>query len=220
MTRSTRHWRGRTGVCSRCVRPRAAFTLIELLVVVAIIALLVGLLAPSLSAARRQAQAVQCLGNARQIGLAMQAYTVDSVGVFPIARYFDEARLATVCWDTTTYAGGKPASPGLIWQHAPGGKVQQCPSFRGASNTAADEFSGYNYNTSYLGRGEGEPPFAGLTEGRRGYRPCAVRPARRWSATAATATGPTSSCGPRAIRSGTGSSTRGRRRFGIASGRT
>jgi prepilin-type processing-associated H-X9-DG protein len=35
-------------------------------------------------------------------------------------------------------------------------KIQQCPSFDGRANSTGDPFTGYNYNTSYIGRGRGE----------------------------------------------------------------
>ena len=64
-------------------RKRNGFTLIELLVVIAIIALLIGILMPSLSAARGQAKTSVCLANLKRLGTGMLLYMNDHRDQFP-----------------------------------------------------------------------------------------------------------------------------------------
>lgn len=61
-------------------RPCRAFTVIELLVVVAIIALLISILLPSLMLAREAARSAVCRSNQRQIGLAARMYMDENRG--------------------------------------------------------------------------------------------------------------------------------------------
>jgi prepilin-type N-terminal cleavage/methylation domain-containing protein len=61
----------------------AGFTLIELLVVVAIIALLISILLPSLRSAQEQARVVVCGQNLRQFGNGLHVYTNDNEDWLP-----------------------------------------------------------------------------------------------------------------------------------------
>ncbi len=61
---------------------RRAFTLIELLVVIAIIALLMGILMPSLQKARKTGQAAVCQAHLRQWGATFHMYTGDNDSKF------------------------------------------------------------------------------------------------------------------------------------------
>lgn len=63
--------------------PRRAFTLIELLVVIAIIVLLVGLLMPSLSGARRNSRELVCAANLRGVSQAVAAYRAERPAAIP-----------------------------------------------------------------------------------------------------------------------------------------
>jgi prepilin-type N-terminal cleavage/methylation domain-containing protein/prepilin-type processing-associated H-X9-DG protein len=127
---------------------RRAFTLVELLVVIAIIAVLIGILLPAMARARDQGKTVTCLSNLRQLALAAHAYCAQSGGRYPPARWGSDN------WDFSV-VGGK-AVPGLLWRGQIDARVQQCPSFDGKSNSPLDPYTGYNYNTSYVGHGQGE----------------------------------------------------------------
>jgi prepilin-type N-terminal cleavage/methylation domain-containing protein/prepilin-type processing-associated H-X9-DG protein len=139
---------------------KKAFTLIELIVVISVIALLMAILMPALVVARQQGKSVVCLNNLRQMAMAAQLYTETFDGYYPIAQYsqMTPGRNFFYCWDFTLISepGNQTIVPGLLWQKQMIEEIQQCPLFRGASNTLMDPYTGYNYNTSYIGHGQGE----------------------------------------------------------------
>lgn len=136
---------------------RRAFTMAELLVTVAVVAALLALLVPGLRAATAMARATACSSNLRQLATACTAYE-SANGALPAAiLYFrDGADVRTVAWDFEQRGG--EWSPGPLWNYADRAvAVHQCPDFEGDSTFGADPYTGYNYNTSYLGH-EGSYP--------------------------------------------------------------
>lgn len=76
---------------------KKGFTLVELLVVIGIIAVLMGILLPALSAVRRTAQRVVCGSNLAGIGKAMLLYANEYDGDFP------RAGITSDVWGTEGY---------------------------------------------------------------------------------------------------------------------
>jgi prepilin-type processing-associated H-X9-DG protein len=134
----------------------------ELLVVIGVISMLMGILLPSLGKAREQGRRVCCLNNLKQMALAAQTYAHTYSDYYPAAQYMQKKSglKYEYCWDFTTVTdlgtGQSEVVPGLLWQRQTIEKVHQCPSFSRESSGSADPYSGYNYNTSYIGHGGGE----------------------------------------------------------------
>jgi len=137
---------------------RRAFTLIELLVVIAIIAILAAILLPVLAQAQAKAQAIRCLNNARQIGIANLIYAGDN-GDYPPPL------------NTDAYPPPIPAPPGVQWwfEYLANGKyvptdvntnmednVWRCPSVQNA-----DLIPPTTYNIRLEGYGPMEGNYSG-----------------------------------------------------------
>jgi prepilin-type N-terminal cleavage/methylation domain-containing protein len=83
---------------------KRAFTLIELLVVISIIAILLGLLVPTVNGMLGKARRVQCMNNLKQCHVLMISYARDHNGSFPLECAPNAQHLATaVARDLDTY---------------------------------------------------------------------------------------------------------------------
>ncbi len=133
-----------------------AFTLVELLVVIGIIALLISILLPALGAARRQAQAIKCQSNLRQLVLAAQMYVNEHKGFWPVGSY-DGGTTNLQRW-----SGSRPSTssafdffrdPSPLLPYLKTDAIKACPAANSDGVQAGVDggSGGYGYNQSFIG---------------------------------------------------------------------
>ncbi len=102
------------------MKHKNAFTLVELLVVIGIIAVLLGILLPTINRARAAANRVACRSNMKQLGAAFTMYLNDSRGKLP--------RINTLPSDPPP-ADNPPTAPELFGPYlGNNAQVWRCPN--------------------------------------------------------------------------------------------
>ena len=138
---------------------RSAFTLVELLIVVAVIAILISILLPSLGKARQVAVTANCLSNLRQCGIATAMYAGQHDGFLPYpTTTLGEEYLWFTVLDPYLAGQADTGRSGVAGQRAYM-KFKQCPSLagmlggttnyggNGAQNTTTEFTRSYKMNS-------------------------------------------------------------------------
>ncbi|MBR2365237.1 MAG: prepilin-type N-terminal cleavage/methylation domain-containing protein [Lentisphaeria bacterium] len=113
---------------------QSAFTLIELLVVIAIIAILAGMLLPTLKQARETARKVACTNQLKTIGTYTQLYCSDFSDYIPYVIANAETKNWATYDTTNGWISGIPYMVGYGWQSYPASdkksstSIYKCPA--------------------------------------------------------------------------------------------
>jgi len=144
---------------SMCNQKQKTFTLIEILIVISVIALLMAILVPALTAARSRTQGLVCKSNLRQLLIASIGYATENDGFYvPAASdMWDSAGLHR--WHGVRNALNEPfdASRGPLVGYLADGRVKECPAKVGFVkgrdwNVNFEQgCGGYGYNMTYIG---------------------------------------------------------------------
>jgi prepilin-type processing-associated H-X9-DG protein/prepilin-type N-terminal cleavage/methylation domain-containing protein len=122
------------------------FTLVELLVVIGIIAILIGILLPTLGRARASARSVQCMSNLRQLGQAVHMYVNAQKGSLPFGDYVSPGGSANNTRWFAVLQNTLNSKYGITWNDAAAtgshaAKLRElfiCPDSPGSSVSAAN----------------------------------------------------------------------------------
>lgn len=167
---------------SQTIRLACAFTLVELLVVIAIIAILAGLLLPTLTRAKASALSAACLNNLKQLETAWHLYTHDNNDDLPPNNFVydvinDQPITSDPSWCTnlapwdTNFAG---IENGMLFPYNTSDAIYHCPADTSLVETKAGVSLGVprlrTYNMSQSVNGVFDPNSIIYTE-----LPCFVK---------------------------------------------
>lgn len=114
------------------------FTLVELLLIIALMSILALLTAGAVHRGLDEAKRVHCLNNLKEMIRSTHLYAGQHQGALPLAYRRNLDSRETKTWES------------FLWGDTPDSPIQQCPVFEGSANWD-DEYTGYNYNASFVG---------------------------------------------------------------------
>ncbi|MCH8052798.1 MAG: prepilin-type N-terminal cleavage/methylation domain-containing protein [Planctomycetes bacterium] len=134
--------------------PRAkGFTLVELLVVIAIIALIIGILLPSIASARAQSKFVACGVNLRTIGQMLHAYAGENEDRIPRGPSFNSVNDPLFTPFVPYFVFGQDIATSQIWTTQYDAAVCPCPAGVDCHCCPTDICSGGVHPAEYMGLG-------------------------------------------------------------------
>lgn len=152
--------------------PRKGFTLVELLVVIGIIALLIGILLPTLNKAREASKRTVCLSNMRELANCFRLYATTYKDYIPIGFMDEKAFSYIINWNNSN--GTKVSQMGLMVEAGliKNPKTYYCPT---------EEDEGFSYQPNPPGGFSANPwPFKTVKGGPHTALGYNARPVVNW----------------------------------------
>lgn len=157
--------------------------MVDVLTSIAVIALLISLLLPSLGPVRESANQVVCRSGIRQIGIGIAMYAEENRDLIPASEWLKQSTLPSPQTIELRIVGNSPSTGGWLWdslgnlykgRYIDTPEVFYCPSHRGPHrfSSFADAWrstiGGITGNYQYRGEGPNRQKFLQLIEPKRG----------------------------------------------------